>query len=243
MPMSHAQPDAAQLARKARALPPGRIGSFIHDGQRYWVKFEEEIASLRLRLFKGNAGRSLSREQHLLTEFAARGAAVPPIAAQGQGFMVLPDCGPNLPGLLKPGEEFRPAFRATGKALAEMHALGLAHGRPCIRDVCWDGETVTFLDLEAGARLDARPRDMARDLLVLLHSALAQRSEFLCGAEEIAVGYRAHDPGGIWELARRRARRMRWFAPLVAPVILYHRFRAKQKSEFYAIPLLIAFLR
>lgn len=241
--MTHVQPDADLLARKARALPRGRIGSFSLDDRRYWVKFEEEIASLRLRLFKGNAGRSLSRERRLLTEFAARGAAVPPIAAQEPGFLVLPDCGPNLPSLLKPGKDFRPAFRATGKALAEMHALGLAHGRPCIRDVCWDGETVTFLDLEAGARLDARPRDMARDLLVLLHSALAQRSEFLCGADEIAAGYRAHDPGGIWELARQRAHRLRWLAPLAGPVIWYHRRCGKLKSEFYAIPLLIAFLR
>lgn len=242
MQLSQPQPDPVQLARKARALPPGRVGSFIHNGQRYWVKCEEEISSLRLRLFKGNGQRSLSRELRLLTEFAARGAAVPPIAAQGPGFLVLPDRGPSLPSLLGTDGDFRPAFHAAGKALAEMHVLGLAHGRPCIRDICWDGETVTFLDLEAGARLDASASDMARDLLVLLHSALAQLPQFDEGAREIEAGYRTRDPGGIWELTRQRVRRLRWLAPLTAPVIWLHRRRGKKKSEFYAIPKLIALL-
>lgn len=210
-----------------------RVDQREHDGKRYFVKSPEIKMQWVTRILKGDPHRAFRREVALLRAFAERGAAVPPILAGDDTHVLLADCGESLRILVRQGRATEEVFMAAGRALAELHALGLAHGRPLKRDICWDGQRITFIDLEAGAQLAARPRDKARDLFVLLHSIMRFEDDAL--AHAVIDGYRSVDKDDIWHETRKRSRGLWWLEWLVAPVIHLHRRQGKSLSEFIAL--------
>lgn len=216
-----------------RDEPSERVGLREHGGKRYFVKTPEIKMQWLMRVLKGNPHRAFLREVNLLRSFAQRGAPVAHILAQNETHVLLADHGESLRALAGQGRATNEVFAAAGRALAELHALGLAHGRPVQRDICWDGGRITFIDLEAGARLDARPRDKARDLFVLLHSIM--RFDETAQARAVIDGYRSADTSDIWQETRRRSRRLWWLEWLVAPVIALHLRQGKTQSEFVAL--------
>jgi len=233
----------AMNALVARASRPGapRIESVDLGGRRYWIK-RPEVLSLRWRLQKGNPARAFARERRIHRELLARGAPVPPILAEAESYIVLPDSGPSLEALLtdaSPCERLR-AFRAAGAALAGLHGAGLAHGRPLPRDLCWDGAQITFLDFEGASRADAASqRRQILDLVLAIHGIHALSPRPTPEAEALCEGYRVADRRGIWEAARRQVRRWRWIDRLTRPL---QRFEARYKphrryKELLAIPL------
>ena len=123
----------------------------LPDGRRFWVKRAEDL-SLRFRLLKGDARQSFEAERTALNFLAERGLPVVEIALDGSDYMVTPHVGRTLRDLLlAPAtglEDVAAAFSEAGYALASLHNAGFAHGRPALRDICWDGEEVRFIDLE-----------------------------------------------------------------------------------------------
>ncbi len=244
--MSANAPDPSVVAElRARAATPNgpRVESVDLAGRRYWIK-RPEVLSLRWRLQKGDPARSFEREKDAHRTLITAGAPVPPIIDEGPGFIILADCGPTLATLLTAPEhpERGPAFAAAGTTLARLHALGLAHGRPQPRDLCWDGEQIVFLDFEGGARRGAGQNRQAWDLIQLVYGTYCLALYESPEVEAACVAYRAADTRGIWSAAERLARRLRWIDPLTRPFQRYEERHKPNKrfNETRSVPLTLA---
>jgi tRNA A-37 threonylcarbamoyl transferase component Bud32 len=189
-----------------------------------------------MRLQKGNPRHAFKAERAALKTLHALGAPVPPVLAEDTDFFVMPDRGPSLRDLLRkpvaaPSERAR-AFTAAARGLAGLHAKGLSHGRPSIKDICWDGRAATFLDVERYAEHRNTRRGHVQDLVILVFSAFAETGRPCPETEALIEGYRAADPGGIWQGAAQLCRRLGWLGPLSWPVR-----QLRGAREFKAIPL------
>jgi len=223
------------LLSRAHANDNARLLRFEMDGKWYFAKKPETHETLWLKFFKGNAEQALHRESALLKEFHARGAAVPEILAQDDRCIVMADHGSLVIKAIKKGAPAKHLMQLVGQELAALHRLGLAHGRPVMRDICWDGHRLTFLDLEAGAKLQATQYDMARDVLLLLHSISVWKQQLPDAGEVFLDAYFANAESGIWSETCALTRKIWWMEWLAAPVVLWHRSRNTVKSEFAAI--------
>lgn len=145
-------PDLDESLRRALAEPPRRVRRLdLADGRRFWLKRVERLSG-RLRLQKGDPDRAFAAEREGLRALAAAGLPVAGVAAEGSDWVLMPDAGPTLPEVAAdPGrretDKLR-AFAEAGRALGRLHWAGMAHGRPAVRDVCWDGVAARFIDLE-----------------------------------------------------------------------------------------------
>lgn len=172
--------DAGAEETLAAALRQALAGPFIRvqpvtlgDGRRVWLK-RVERPGLRLRLQKGDPARALAAERRALQQLAHAGLPVPRVVAEGPDWFAIADAGPMLrlvtvaPGIA-PAER-RAAFVAAGRALALLHRAGFAHGRPAPRDICWDGRTARFIDLERTRPAAPGGWRQASDLAILAQS-------------------------------------------------------------------------
>lgn len=243
--MAYATVDPVLDALVARAGMPDapRVEAVELNGRRYWIK-HPEVLSLRWRLQKGNPARLFARERRTHRALIARGAPVPPLLAEAETYVVLPDCGPTLEATLSDAapEERQRAFFAAGAALAGLHALGLAHGRPHPRDLCWDGERIVFLDFERGSGASASKRSQILDLVQLIHGTYGLAPRETPEVAAVCEGYRSADQKGIWAAAQAWAKRWRWIDTLTRPL---QRHEARNKphrryKEMLAIPLTFA---
>lgn len=202
--------DAAD--RPLRALlnrPRARVTRLDWQGRAIWLKRPELPSSLRWRLQKGDPVQAFRRELSGLAGLAAAGMPVPQVLDQGPDFLFLADAGPTLDAVLADPATASDAaaVQAAAGALAALHSQGMAHGRPYLRDLCWDGTRITMIDFER-----YRPRAGAlrqgADLVMFLGSLLAQPdgAPLLAGA---VAAYRKAAP----EAALRGARF--WLAQLV----------------------------
>jgi tRNA A-37 threonylcarbamoyl transferase component Bud32 len=232
----HITPNPSDLLQACYMQPQERIGSFMLGGRRYWAKRPETL-SLLLRLQKGDARVSFQREIALMRAFAGRGAPVVPILAQADDLVVMPDMGRSLFDLAhtQPVDQLGPILQHAAKALAMMHAKGLAHGRPSLRDIVWTGSDICFLDLEAGARLNASPLRRARDLLLLVLSVYQHRAGLGAHVPALLAAYAQADQAAILPVARRLARVLTPLRWLAAPVAARDLRRGKPTSEALAI--------
>ncbi len=220
----------AALAERAK-----RIQRIEVAGQFYWVKSEERL-TMRMRLQKGDAHNAFEAERQAMHTLSQAGAPVPPVVAEGPDYFVMPDRGQSLRRLLRdtslePSARL-PAFRAAAKGLARFHENGLSHGRPSIKDICWDGQRVTFLDLERYAPKRNTRNGHAQDLVILLFSAFADAGRPCAETDALAESYRAVDRADIWADAQRLCRRLAWISPLTWPVR-----QIRRSPEFLAIPM------
>lgn len=225
-----------------RAVAEGgsdRLTRFDHGGCIYWIKRREALP-LRMRLQKGDTGRALRREIAALRDLSGQGLPVPELVAAGEGYLVVPDCGPSLNLLLRdPGRDparTRRAMAAAGTALAALHGAGIAHGRPSIRDFCWQDGRITLIDWERYRPPPASPHRLRRDAVVFVFNIYALTRGDTPEAMAAIESYRAAAPPGLWDEAARLCRRLRWLDPLTRPL----QRRDAGKGEFRAIPLTLA---
>jgi tRNA A-37 threonylcarbamoyl transferase component Bud32 len=109
-------------------------------------------------------------------------------------------------------------FAAAGAALARLHLASYRHGRPAIRDFCWDGKAVHFIDLERFSDIKSDPRGLALDLMIFAHSLISDGLNAPAGTAEplrkaAFAAYRTLAPG-IWAQARVTAGWLRWLGPV-----------------------------
>lgn len=236
--MRKLQPRSAlsqRLLQQSQDLPHRRLTQISFQDKSYFVKMPEQHVSLRWRLQKGDPNTAFAREVVLLRGFAAKGAPVPKIVAEDGGRIVLADHGKPLQWLVHRGQADAVLMQHVGQALAKLHALGLAHGRPSLRDICWDGNDLTFLDLEAGAKLQANAQDQARDLFLLLHSVFLTDGTSSPLAEPVLAAYRSASGPAVWTATQKRSRRLWWLEWMSRPGAWLHRIRGKTRCEFAAI--------
>jgi tRNA A-37 threonylcarbamoyl transferase component Bud32 len=213
----------------------------LADGRRAWLKRVEDL-SLRLRLQKGDSRKGFERDRAGLHALGEAGLPVAPILAEGPDYFVTPDLGVTLQTMLRdpasdPAERCA-AFAAAGAALAALHANGFTHGRPSIRDICWDGEAARFIDLERFSPHRTGSEAAAMDVLIFVHSLFAVDRAARAELQAAMDSYRAAAPRGVWEAVQRKARGLRWLVPVTAPIR-----RLKPRSrDLNAVPLTIDYI-
>lgn len=214
-----------------------RIARLEHNGACYWAK-KGETLSLRWRLQKGDPMEAFRADVTGHHALANAGVPVPEIVAEGDDFIVTDDRGSTLSTLLLEQAENQvtrlKAFEAAGAELAKMHTKGLSHGRPAIKDMCWDGAGISFLDFERFSPARNTERGHMQDLIIFIHSIYAFVPNNILEAQAAAKGYRAHDQIGNWDRAAKWCRKMRWLDLATKPLQWGSRVGTR---EFKAVPL------
>jgi hypothetical protein len=190
----------------------------LSDGRRIWLK-RAEVLTGRMRWQKGNAAAAFEREREGLRLLAGLGLPAAPILAEGSDWFATPDLGPTLRNLMwQPEGNTMAAFQAAGEGLARLHTACYRHGRPAIRDICWNGTAVHFIDLERFSPVKSDPRGLALDVLIFVHSLVADGFDAPEGTapplQSAAIdAYRSIAPG-FWAQACHTSRWLRWLAPI-----------------------------
>ncbi|QYK41217.1 MAG: phosphotransferase [Paracoccaceae bacterium] len=203
---------------------------------RFWLKRAETL-SLRLRLQKGNPHRALEAERRGLHILGDLGLPVPELAAEGDDFLLIPDCGPNLLHVLHDNrlsdDDRVAAFAAAGRALGRLHRAGFAHGRPALRDICWDGRTARLIDLERFRRRRRVPRlAMAADVVMFVQSWFTAVPGLRAEPRAFLSAYARVSGADALERARRLARALGRVAPLARWL---HRRRPRSRELAAAV--------
>ena len=165
------------------------------------------------------------------------------VAAEGPDWVLMPDAGPILPVVVADparteAEKLR-AFAAAGRALGRLHWAGMAHGRPAVRDVCWDGSEARFIDLERFRRAKRAGFWQAADVVMFAQTAFTQWPEEPRWLEAALGAYALSAPEGAMAAVRRL---VRWMAPVGWLAAVLSRLRP-QSRELRAVGLTLARLR
>ena len=169
-----------------------RVFSCSYAGKKIWVKQAEPVRNVSWLRFARRAcllfglgilqpsadpdgRRALRFETGRLRRLSARGIHVPEVFAAGDGWLALTDCGDNLIDVLGgaevPVQAAQTILSSAAENLAALHALGMHHGRPALKDMVWDGQEVTLLDFEDGIIMGlSREKRILRDLLIFMQS-------------------------------------------------------------------------
>lgn len=242
----HADPDLPAALQQALAAalqaPPQRVQRVAAGGRAVWLKQAEQL-SLRWRLQKGDTRRAFEADRDGLHTLEALGLPVAPVVAEGPDFFATEEVGTQIAHLLRNAEFAGPdriaAAGAAGAALAALHRAGVAHGRPSIRDICWDGQAARFIDLERFRKGRASQGAMAMDVLILLHSMFAITRAPTPEIEAAFAGWLGGAPAGVWPVVQARAARFGWLGTLVRQML---RLRPRSR-ELGAVPLTLDFVR
>lgn len=186
-----------------------RIERIDLEGQTYWVKRPEALSFI-WRLRKGNPKKALQREIEGYTSLQQRGLAVAPLVDSGDDYFITANSGTSIAALfhdqLGSDEERGRALMTAARALQAIHAEGLAHGRPNLKDMLWDGKKVYFIDLERFGVIKTPLIAQTLDLLMFAMSCFAIRNSAPAQIAEALRCYRDLDQRGIWTSALRLLR-------------------------------------
>jgi tRNA A-37 threonylcarbamoyl transferase component Bud32 len=178
-----------------------------------------------------------------LRALAEAGLPVAGVVAEGPDWVLLPDAGPVLPKVVgdprRSDAEKLAAFAAAGRALGLLHWAGLVHGRPAVRDICWDGSEARFIDLERfqpGARGGVR---QAADIVMFAQTAFTQWPGEARWLDTALAAYGTNAPEGAMDRVRRLALLLTPFGWLAGGMA---RLRP-QSRELRAVSLTLARLR
>ena len=229
-------PETVETLRAAAKADGPRIQRVEVAGEIFWIKRPEKL-SLRMRLQKGDATRAFAAEVAAHQDYANRGLPVAPVVLATDDYLVTRDCGPHLKYLARTeAPEFATALAAGAKALAQLHAQGVAHGRPSLKDICWQDGRIAFLDLERAGRGGSGARAM--DALILIFSTAVETRNDLSAMETARNAYLAAGDPAVWTAARKRARRYRLLGWMLKPVVAL----LKGNREFEAIAPVLRFM-
>ena len=207
-----------------------RIERVEHAGKVYWIKRPERL-SLKMRLQKGNPAEAFAAEVAAHERFSQLGLPVPEMLGRGDGYLITADAGPTLLHVLNTGGEFLAALDAAGRALAGFHAAGFSHGRPSLKDICWQDDRIVFLDFERAAARRNGQGGRAMDLLIFLFSTTVETRGSEAAQTTARNGYLATGDTNVWTRARSRLRRLTILRYLLWPVARL----LKGNKEFDAI--------
>ena len=191
----------------------------------WWIKLQAFAASaLPYKFLKPSPilkpVEMMERERRRMMEFGAKGFPVPEIIYSSQTAIVISDVGPTVQRILKwkrrAGETDHDALLIDcAAAIGDLHAAGLCHGRPHVRDFFLRDGHIGFMDFEEEPQAvmpleTAQARDIW--LLFLPLCTLAQNGRATLDAAYQAWASRAPE-AAIIEL-RRLVRVLGRFLPL-----------------------------
>lgn len=240
-PVSDPQLEAA--LRAALAKPPQRVRSLVlPDGRRFWLKRVERLSG-RLRVQKGDPGKAFAAEREGLRALGAAGLPVAGVVAEGRDWVLMPDAGPVLSEVVadpaRGDAEKLQAFAEAGRALGRLHWAGMAHGRPAVRDVCWDGREARFIDLERFRHARRAGVWQAADVVMFAQTAFTVWPGDARWLEAALGAYGVSAPEGAMAAVRRLAFWLRPVGWLAAGIVLLR----PESRELRAVGLTLARLR
>ena len=206
-----AESELQQRVMSALAGPFRRVERLdLGDGRRFWLKRVERLSG-RLRLQKGDPARAFAAEREGLRTLGAAGLPVAGIVAEGPGWIVMPDVGPSLPEVVAqsglPEAQKLAAFARAGRALGDLHWAGMVHGRPAVRDICWDGTMARFIDLERFRPGRRGGLWQAADLVMFVQTCFTQWPDDPRWPDAALSAYASNAPPG----SMARAARLAWW--------------------------------
>lgn len=203
------------------AISGVRVERVVLDGRSGWLKRRETV-DLKRRLLKGDPRRLFDAERCAYHTVELANLPFPRIIAEGPDHFVVADAGPSLRHIAQTegtdSVSFRKAVEVAAATLARLHNAGVSHGRPALRDICWQNGRITFIDLEKYSAKRNRTKGHVWDVLVYFYNLAGE----VGGVDETVLAardaYRAEDRLGIWTLAERRIRRLRWLGLVLRPL-------------------------
>ena len=131
-----------------------RVFSFEFEGQKFWLKRVEKVikGGILTKIFKPDPYKSFAAETKKLEILNAANAPAAKLALKGEDFFVIEDAGEPISRLFKKSEDEnfrREILNKAARALAGLHALNFAHGRPALRDLAYKNGEIKFLDFES----------------------------------------------------------------------------------------------
>lgn len=189
----------------------------------WWIKLQSLLSSaLPYSFLKPSPilapALMMAREKRRMIEFAERGFPVPDIIYSSKTAIVLGDVGPTVQRILK-GKRVVHDHDALlvdcAAAIGDLHAAGLCHGRPHVRDFFVRDGRIGFMDFEEEPQA-VMPLEtaQARDLWLLF---LPMTSLARGGNETLDAAYRAwasRAPAGAIAELRRLVTVLSRFLPL-----------------------------
>jgi len=126
-----------------------RVFSFKFDGQKFWLKrIEKNIkGGFLTKIFKPNPYKSFANEIKKLEILNEAKAPAPKLILKSAEFFVIEDVGEPISQLFKYSndEKFKhEILLKAARALAGLHALNFAHGRPALRDIAIKNDEIKF---------------------------------------------------------------------------------------------------
>lgn len=154
-----------------RERPAARVFSLDIEGEKFWVK--RKIGNGRKQLVKYSVEKEFFYEIARMT-IAGRNCPdlVPEMVVLTPDYMVTRDGGPMLKSWLDKDiseEEKETILEKAGASLARLHEKNIVHGRPALRDVTWNGESMHFLDWENRMYAKSLEEQKAIDFILMLH--------------------------------------------------------------------------
>jgi len=216
-----------------------RIENVTRGGQEFWIKRPEALP-FKMRLQKGDPFKAFAAEIEAHKRFEDLGLPVPRIVASGPDFVITEGAGPSINTLLatlSDSDQSTVLFRA-GEALASWHRKGFGHGRPSLKDMCWQDGKITFLDFERAGDKRNGVGGQVMDLLILLFSTSVETGGENSAMAAVRDGYLSAGGRSNW---RRAKARLRWLTPLrlaLRPVV----WVLGENREFDAIEPFFKFL-
>ena len=125
-----------EVVAALEAKPYQRVIHLVYDGQDYFIK--RKLAGRREWL-KGSSELTFLREFHKIQVVNALLDLAPEIVDFGSDYFVLKGAGFALDSTYSDvDKDWTPVYSLIGSALADLHSHKLAHGRPALRDFCYD---------------------------------------------------------------------------------------------------------
>ena len=236
-------PDLQAHVQAALAEPFRRVRQvLLPDGRRFWLKRVERLSG-RMRVQKGDPARAFAAEREGLRALEGAGLPVAAVVLEGPDWMLMPDAGPVLPQVVADPSRDEAgklaAFARAGRALGLLHWAGMVHGRPAVRDICWDGQEARFIDLERFRPGRRGGWWQAADVVMLAQTAFTRWPGDARWLEAALAGYAGNAPPGAMA---RVARLAWWLTPLGALAGLLVRVKPESR-ELRAVGLTLRRLR
>ncbi|MDX3775186.1 hypothetical protein QE250_13790 [Chromatiaceae bacterium AAb-1] len=229
-------PSLQQYVEQLLSRQKARSFSSIWQGQKIWIKQHEATGSRVLAwLTKAVSTVSnnplyypvteprlpLKREAQRLQLLKEKGFRVPHVLLSSEEYLVMNDIGPSVKYWLteagiSPLERQR-ILMAAAAALAGLHQQNRWHGRPALRDLCWDGKHIGFIDFEEDPhQYLSIDQCMARDVLIFVHGLYRYLPESDPAILMAISEYQRLAPGRVWHDALQTAAQMWLIYPCLA---------------------------
>lgn len=166
-----------EVVAALEAKPYQRVIHLVYDGQDYFIK--RKLAGRREWL-KGSSELTFLREFHKIQVVNSLLDLAPEIVDFGSDYFVLKGAGFALDSTYSDvDKDWTPVYSLIGSALADLHSHKLAHGRPALRDFCYDPDNnkITLLDWENGEKYNSFISPQVLDLFLFIHGFQRQSQQ------------------------------------------------------------------